>query len=215
MLIKYCQFHQCAFLGTASFGFDTIKHSYCSGCGHSYETKTEHLTDISLPLFGIDSEISLTDLLHRELTNGKNHCFGCGQESREKTRFTTLPTNLVIHFGRLFDFKNYEARKSKIEISLPTEFDLSAWIHEGCQIMDQDSLYEKENMNPEVETMIIYQLKAIIFHRGPENGGHFYTVAWDRFQSNWTLFDDVYTTKSNISFIDKREVYMAFYELVI
>lgn len=172
----------------------------CSACGSESET-VDPLVDLSLEI-NHKKNPSLYDCLnqftHNELLENY-HCTGCKQQTRahKQLRFKHIPPVLTIQLKR-FKHNSASDTASKLETAVLAPLFLNL------------THYAVDSHAAEVDPSKVYELFAVVCHKGSVNTGHYIAMVKTA-SSRWLKFDDSVITHVSVEEVQATNAYLLYY----
>lgn len=158
--------------------------------------------------FGLNSKpVQLSECLQsfcamEELLGTERYlCEACKtlNESQKELRIARLPEILCIHLKR-FRYDSYFSSKLSTHVLFPiTDLDLKPFCTSELATKSPVGGY-------------LYELCAVVTHRGSLGGGHYVAYAKNRYDREWYEFDDTRVTRKSEQEVSAAEAYLLFYQ---
>ena len=185
---------QCPSLPTKLIQFSLVNTISCTECQSSSIQEDKH--SILQVVASCSVQQSIVQLQQTTMLEGENmwDCPLCKEkkEAIRSTRFSSLPTVLIIHIKRFTNILPSQFFKNSIDVSCTSP--LSIFEHVD------DAAYIKRT----------YNIRAIVHHSGTLDNGHYTASVFDKKQNKWFKCNDKAVVPETTKF-NKKTPYVLFY----
>ncbi|CAG8513667.1 1822_t:CDS:10 [Paraglomus brasilianum] len=131
-------------------------------------------------------------------------CESCGKkrDGQKTLRIKTLPETLCIMLKRFRRDQYFSKIGTYVQFPME-DFDMRPFCKEPA---------DHEEKNEKSTASTIYDLYALIHHKGAFGAGHYVTYAKNPIDKNWYEFDDTFVTRKTPAEVAKVEAYVLFYQ---
>lgn len=135
-----------------------------------------------------------------------HNCGGSQQNAVKQLSIQRLPPVVPIHLKR-FEHSKSNASKLETKITFPLQLDLYPYTTRAKAA--QSKKPQLNGFVPEPPNTLIYELSAVIVHKGKIDSGHY--ISYSREGTDWFLFDDNKAVTASEAEVLDANAYLLFY----